>query len=162
MARPSDSVNLFYALSRSALAQHKLRSGAIRPVISVSLLEEVDDDDAVAGAAAPEVVCRGLSDHTWFALPLQKIHNRYKYKDSSATAQRAAAFMYRQSRHTDADGAANHIFYNEHQIEFTPIVLGSTEVVSDVGLRSAFHFWCLPHPGGAAHRRLRPFRPCSH
>jgi hypothetical protein len=123
-------VNLFRALAESSLAQHQLRYGTIRPVISVAVLDSshhlsgglsyklVDGDDDAAqrdgtGTAAQmresdRYCCRGLIDHTWLSLPVQR---------------------------TPAEQDA---------IQWMPVMLGSTECVSDVGLRTAVHLGVFP------------------
>ncbi|KAG5480584.1 hypothetical protein LSCM1_06288 [Leishmania martiniquensis] len=117
------AVNLFKALSQSSLAQHKLRYGSIRPIISVAVL---DSSQRMSGGASPDdarshgireatqlqlsqhYCCRGLVDHTWFSIPVQR---------------------------TPAEQEA---------IQWMPVMLGSTECVSDVGLRTAVHLGIFP------------------
>ncbi|CAG9572813.1 conserved hypothetical protein [Leishmania major strain Friedlin] len=136
------AVNLFKALSQSSLAQHKLRHGCIRSVISVAVLDSSqrmsDDSPAVcrSGGASSDgarrygtleatqmqlsqhYCCRGLVDHTWLSIPVQC---------------------------TPAEQDA---------IQWMPVMLGSTDCVSDVGLRTAVHLGIFP-------RALPPSRSAS-
>lgn len=119
-APSSAVVNLFRALAESSLAQHKLRYGAIRSVISVAVLESTHDLAGGAGTqryGTPEATtmrqstrycCRGLIDHAWVSMPVQC---------------------------TPAEQEA---------IQWMPVMLGSTECVSDVGLRTAVHLGVFP------------------
>ncbi|KPI89156.1 hypothetical protein ABL78_1719 [Leptomonas seymouri] len=124
--------NLFRALSESSLAQHKLRYGSIRSVISVAVLESshffsgaLSDGFSMRGVEgggtqlygtteatqiqeSTRYCCRGLVDHTWLSLPVQC---------------------------TPAEQEA---------IQWMPVMLGSTECVSDVGLRTAVHLGVFP------------------
>ncbi|CBZ25780.1 conserved hypothetical protein [Leishmania mexicana MHOM/GT/2001/U1103] len=126
------AVNLFKALSQSSLAQHKLRYGCIRSVISVAVLDSSprmsDGSPAVCsgGGASSDgarrggtleatqmqlsqhYCCRGLVDHTWLSIPVQR----------TPAAQDA--------------------------IQWMPVMLGSTDCVSDVGLRTAVHLGIFP------------------
>ncbi|KAG5507072.1 hypothetical protein JKF63_05818 [Porcisia hertigi] len=128
----ADVVNLFKALAQSSLAQHKLRHGSIRSVVSVAVLESpqgisdaspslgrtgVNNPDearryGTRGATQLQVsqhyCCRGLVDHTWFVIPVQR---------------------------TPAEQEA---------IEWMPVLFGSTDCVSDVGLRTAVHLGIFP------------------
>ncbi|KPA82871.1 hypothetical protein ABB37_02635 [Leptomonas pyrrhocoris] len=125
-------VNLFRALSESSLAQHKLRYGAIRSVLSVAVLDSshylsgaFSDGFTVSGVEgagaqrygtreatqmreSERYCCRGLVDHTWLSVPVQR---------------------------TPAEQEA---------IQWMPVMLGSTECVSDVGLRTAVHLGVFP------------------
>ncbi|KAG5503083.1 hypothetical protein JIQ42_07046 [Leishmania sp. Namibia] len=116
-------VNLFKALSQSSLAQHKLRYGCIRSVISVAVLDSSQrmSGDADSGDArrhgtreatqlqpSQHYCCRGLVDHTWFSIPVQR---------------------------TPAEQEA---------IQWMPVMLGSTDCVSNVGLRTAVHLGIFP------------------
>ncbi|TPP50965.1 putative integral membrane protein [Leishmania donovani] len=126
------AVNLFKALSQSSLAQHKLRYGCIRSVISVAVLDSSqrmpNDSPAVCSSGgansdgarrygtleaaqmqlSQRYCCRGLVDHTWLSIPVQR---------------------------TPAEQDA---------IQWMPVMLGSTDCVSDVGLRTAVHLGIFP------------------
>ncbi|GET87997.1 hypothetical protein, conserved [Leishmania tarentolae] len=127
----ASAVNLFKALSQSSLAQQKLRSGSIRSVISVAVLDNskrVSEDNPISSSGGANsdgtrrygtleatqmqlsqyYCCRGLVDHTWLSIPVQR---------------------------TPAEQDA---------IQWMPVMLGSTECVSDVGLRTAVHLGIFP------------------
>ncbi|CAJ1005002.1 hypothetical protein Q4I28_000317 [Leishmania naiffi] len=127
------AVNLFKALSQSSFAHHKLRYGCIRSVISVAVLDssqlmshanpaacsgggtssdgarQYGTREATQLQLSQDYSCRGLVDHTWLSIPVQR---------------------------TPAEQEAIH---------WMPVMLGCTDCVSDVGLRTAVHLGIFPH-----------------
>ncbi|RNF26236.1 uncharacterized protein Tco025E_01510 [Trypanosoma conorhini] len=118
--RKSDVANLFRLLSNSSAAQHQLRHGVIRPVVSMAVLDRAKRpvDGLVKGEKSDEVTCHGLLDHTWYSIPVQPLPSM------------------------------------QDDVQWMPIVFGSTECISDVGYRTAMQVGFFPNKSNATTRNF--------
>ncbi|EAN84509.1 hypothetical protein, conserved [Trypanosoma cruzi] len=106
-----DFANIFCLLSNSSAAQHQLRHGVIRPVVSVAVLdrEKRPLTSFLKGDNSDGIMCHGLLDHTWYSIPVQPLPAM------------------------------------QDDVQWMPVVFGSTECISDVGYRTAMQIGFFPN-----------------
>ncbi|RNF04855.1 hypothetical protein TraAM80_05056 [Trypanosoma rangeli] len=115
----SEVVNLFRLLSNSSAAQHQLRHGVIRPVVSMAVLDRERHTHLglLRGDKSEGVTCHGLLDHTWYSIPVQPLPAL------------------------------------QDDVQWMPIIFGSTECISDVGYRTAMQIGFFPNKSSATTRK---------